>query len=132
MLTFGCNPSLQNQYAGQRGELEPEPFQAATSSTSGVTTQAKSARENPKGFQRLSSRPQGALRRRLWNLPKTLMITAGWTGLEPAASGVTGGRRGFLVIQPETKRKDFSGFRARSMGSVPARIARICKIVDAQ
>jgi hypothetical protein len=36
------------------------------------------------------------------------MISAGWTGLEPAASGVTGTRRGFLMIQPETKFKDFN------------------------
>jgi integrase len=35
------------------------------------------------------------------------VTVAGWTGLEPAASGVTGGRRGFLVIRAETKPKDF-------------------------
>jgi hypothetical protein len=60
------------------------------------------------------------------------MILAGWTGLEPAASGVTGGRRAFLMIKPETKCKDFSSFGARSLENVPPRIARICKIVDAQ
>jgi hypothetical protein len=32
----------------------------------------------------------------------------------------------------ETKCKDFSDFRGRSLRSVAARIARICKIVDAQ
>jgi hypothetical protein len=39
---------------------------------------------------------------------KTSIKSAGWTGLEPAASGVTGTRRGFLMIQPETKCKDFN------------------------
>jgi len=36
------------------------------------------------------------------------LTVAGWTGLEPAASGVTGTRRGLLVIRAETKCKNFS------------------------
>jgi hypothetical protein len=35
------------------------------------------------------------------------LTVAGWTGLEPAASGVTGASRGFRVIRAQTNRKDF-------------------------
>ena len=36
------------------------------------------------------------------------VTSAGWTGLEPAASGVTGTRRGLLTIRAQTKCRDYN------------------------
>jgi hypothetical protein len=54
MLTSGCNPSLQNHYAGQRRESESEQRQATASSKSPACLDSKSVTEKSQGISEAS------------------------------------------------------------------------------